>query len=884
MAAGDVALRLLVTGRSENAISALLAVGRAGSTMGSVLNMAGLVAGAGVALFGAASLKMGADFKQATNRLITGAGDVTDNMQKMGMGILGVSVDTGVLTSGTDGLSAAMYQVVSSGQRSAQALDTLGVAARGAQIEQANVVDVANSLSGAMTNYGTAQYSATQYMNGYISAVSHGKITLEDLAKTMGPLQPIARNVGISFADLAAAMTVQTNATIPASRAATGLRFLMQSLENPTLKANKAFAKFGLDSVAVGNELKTSLPGALEMIYNAAKRAGPEGSVPFNRAVADMIGGQRSLSTFMALTGTHFKDFVNDSKGITAAMNNGKGGVTGWALAQSNLNVQMGRAHAAVNALMIMLGTALLPAVTSVVAQFASFVSWLTQGSAGARAFGIAVASLVGSLIAFTVATNVIKAVNFAAMLIGWIPYLGTIIGLMWLYVAAATAAAIENIIAFWPVYLVILIIIVVIAIVILSIQHWGQIMAWLGGVFSWCGGVFSWLGGVAHVVVTAIGGWFSWLGATVHGIITAVKNTVGGWFSWLGTQAQAALHTVGGWFDWLGTFIHNFATGAIKAVQQFFDWLYNHNYYWKAMVDSATIALHGIGALFSWLGTQAQAALHTVGGWFDWLGTHVHEFITGVKNTVGGWFDWLGTRAHDGVTIVGGWFSWLGTQVNTIWTGLRSMVGGWFSWLGTQAHNGVATVGGWFSWLGTQVNTIWTGIRNGIGGFFSWLGTFVHDRLAAIGNALYQAGINFMNMLANGIINGTNAVIQAAMGVVNKIKSILGFHSPTEIGPGSTAHLWMPALLNMLSSGIIAGIPQIAAASLQVAKAIAAPLSGTSGAAIQGGSLTLGGNRSTIVVQVQGADINLDKRKVGDVLFTHQATELRRQRGIRNQ
>src|SRR6266704_1253285 len=223
-------------GGIRGAISALGTFGAAAAAAGI------LIAGFAIAI-GVISVKAAADFQQGMARLVTGAGDVTDNMQKMGQSILGISVATGVLTGD---LLPAMYQIISSGQRGADAENTLKVAAMGAVAEQAKIVDVAKALTTAMTDYGTTQYNATQFMNGYTRATQLGKLTLEQLSTSMGPILPLAKNIGIS-------------------------------------------------SVAVGNELKKSLPGALEMIYKAALKAGPEGSVPSNRAVSDMIGGQRSL-------------------------------------------------------------------------------------------------------------------------------------------------------------------------------------------------------------------------------------------------------------------------------------------------------------------------------------------------------------------------------------------------------------------------------------------------------------------------------------------------------------------------------------------------------------------------------------------------------------
>ncbi len=357
-----------IRGAAES-IAKLEGVGRATDSAGAKL--AGLAVGgvvlAGAALvgLGVAAVKMDADLQQGVNRLRTGAGDATDSFSSLRTGIQQAAVATGVMTGP---LTQAMYLIISSGQRGAQAMDTLTVAAKGAQIEQANVVDVANVVSGAMHNFGTSVFSAADYMNGLMKAVSLGKISLQDLSTSMGPLEPLAHQLGISYNDLSAAMTTQTNAMIPAARAATSLRFMMQSLEVPTKKAKDEMAAMGLNSVTVGEEMKKSLPGALQMIYDAAKRAGPEGSVPFNRAFSDMIGGQRSLSAALALTGTHMKDFVGNSKAIADAMDTGKGTVNGWAIAQSNLNVQLDKGRAMLQVLGQNVGEVLMPYVSQLLA------------------------------------------------------------------------------------------------------------------------------------------------------------------------------------------------------------------------------------------------------------------------------------------------------------------------------------------------------------------------------------------------------------------------------------------------------------------------------------------------------------------------------------
>src|SRR6266704_5718182 len=386
-----------------------------------VIAIFGLIAVAVGIAIGVMAVKAAADFQQGLNRLVTGAGDVTDNMNLMGESILGVSTATGVLT---DKLLPAMYQIISAGQRGAEAENTLGVAARGAVAEQANVVDVAKALTTAMTDYGTAQFNATQFMNGYTRAVQLGKLSLEQLSTSMWPLLPLAKNLGIHFQDVAAAMSTMTNAGVPVERAATSLRFMFQSLENPTKKATTAMTDFGLNTVAVADEMKKSLPGALQMIYDAAKKAGPEGSVPFNRAISDMVGGQRSLATFLALTGGHMKAFKDNAAAIAASMRGGAGDVAGWALAQTNFNVIWDKTVALLQAGAIKLGLLLLPALGQLLSIVPTVVGYLSDFSSHANVLvpilaGIG-AVLVGLLVPaiWSLAAGVIAA-TWPVLLIG---------------------------------------------------------------------------------------------------------------------------------------------------------------------------------------------------------------------------------------------------------------------------------------------------------------------------------------------------------------------------------------------------------------------------------------------------------------------------------
>jgi TP901 family phage tail tape measure protein len=361
-------------------------MGIASDNLGAKLT--GLAAGAaiigGIALvgLGVKATQMAADFQQAVNRLKTGGGDIQDSFNSLWTGIQKVAVATGVLTGP---LSDSMYLIVSAGQRGAQAMTTLTAAAQGAQIEMANVKDVTQILTTIQTDFGIKTHTAAQYMDGLVSAVSHGKITLEDLSTAMSPILPMAGELHIHFADVASAMSDMTNAGIPAAQAATSLRFVFQSMIQPTKASQAAMKEWGLDSAQVAETMKTSLPDALQMYIDAAKRAGPEGSKPFIDALDSMMGGgQRATKALFSLDQTmgQWRSTIGQ---VNTAMGDTSTNVAGWDTAQSNLNIKLQQGQAMLQTLGQNVGQVILPyvvqllgAVTPLIGRFGDW--FVTSG------------------------------------------------------------------------------------------------------------------------------------------------------------------------------------------------------------------------------------------------------------------------------------------------------------------------------------------------------------------------------------------------------------------------------------------------------------------------------------------------------------------------
>ena len=93
-----------------------------------------------------------------------------------------------------------------------------------------------------------------------------------------------------------------------------------------------------------------------------------------------------------------------------------------------------------------------------------------------------------------------------------------------------------------------------------------------------------------------------------------------------------------------------------------------------------------------------------------------------------------------------------------------------------------------------------------------------VKQLLGDLASTALNFGKNLMKMFADGIRNGIKWVKDAATAAVNKVKSILGFESPTKEGPGRYSDKWAPNFMKMFVEGLRAGIPDVRRVVLDVA------------------------------------------------------------------
>jgi len=217
---------------------------------------------------------------------------------------------------------------------------------------------VANALTSAMNAFGFQGSQASNIMDVMNATVSSGKMEWAQYATVVGLLSNAAKGSGFSFMEANAALATMTDSGMSAQRASTYLQNTMGVLGLKT-DAMAAHAK-SLGITFDENKFK-SMDLAGKMSYLTQITGG-------NNAEVLKLLGNNSVAdkTYLLLTG-HMSTYT----GILATLNdqykNGGATAKAWEITQGGFNVTMDRAHAAVQVLLIVIGTYLLPVLTGLV-------------------------------------------------------------------------------------------------------------------------------------------------------------------------------------------------------------------------------------------------------------------------------------------------------------------------------------------------------------------------------------------------------------------------------------------------------------------------------------------------------------------------------------
>lgn len=236
---------------------------------------------------------------------------VKNRMKELGNEVLGMSKD---LKLSTDLLTDGLYQTISALGDSADSMDILGTAAKGAKAGNATVTDSVNLLSAVMKGYNDVSAEAAQKASDLaFNTVKLGQTSFPELASSMGKVIPLANNMKVSQEELFTVYATLTGVTGSASEVTTQLRGALAGLMSPTKDMQKQMKELGYSSGdAMVQEL--GLEGSLLKLKE---------SVGGNElALAKLFSSTEAQTAVMALAGSQadmFKDKLGQMEDASGA-------------------------------------------------------------------------------------------------------------------------------------------------------------------------------------------------------------------------------------------------------------------------------------------------------------------------------------------------------------------------------------------------------------------------------------------------------------------------------------------------------------------------------------------------------------------------------------
>lgn len=219
--------------------------------------------------------------------------------------IIDLSNETGI---GADQIADAVYNAISAGQSTADAVNFVANATALARAGFTDTAAATDILTTALNAYGMEAEEVTRVSDVLITTQNLGKTTVNELASYMGKVIPTAKAQGVSIENLASMYAVMTANGINTANTTTYLSSMLNELGKTGSKAFVAFAEGTSDieeggiSMAEAMERGWSLTDVLGVLETQAEKSGTSvsnlfGSAEAGKAATVLIDNAQQLNT-----------------------------------------------------------------------------------------------------------------------------------------------------------------------------------------------------------------------------------------------------------------------------------------------------------------------------------------------------------------------------------------------------------------------------------------------------------------------------------------------------------------------------------------------------------------------------------------------------------
>jgi TP901 family phage tail tape measure protein len=729
----------------------------AGSNMGLVFTAAGAAIAAGLGF----AVKKSMDFEAQIDRVGAIAGATGSDMGRLKQAALDLGASTS--KSATE-VAQGMELMAASGFNTNQIIKAMPGVIAAAEASGEDMARVTEVVTAALNGFGLEASKATHVADVMAMAANRSNASVDDLGYAFKYAAPAAHALGISMEELAAATGIMTDAGMKGEQAGTTLRMAFQRMASPTAKAKELMKQLGLSFFDANGKMKP-LGEIIGQLSTKLKGMSDQQKI----AALNTLFGTEASTGMLAVIQKGPDKF---NKFTEALRNSGGAAKDTAAKMKDNLKGSLEQLQGAFETAQITIGDRLAPAIRAIADGITKLINAFNSLSPTAQnliIYGSAIAAIL-----FIVAGAIFGAIAAVGFIIEGMAAFAAVIGVT----TGALATTVGWILA------------IIAAVVALGVGIYYLATNW--------GTVWNTIKTTAIAVWNAIASFFASAWAAIVSIWNSIWNGVKSVWNSVWTAVKSFSLSI---WNGIKTFltgiwngIKSVATSVWNGIKNFvvgaFKWMYNHNYYFKDLVDFIVKAWNKAKAMTSSVWNAVKSFL--VGLW-NGIKSRAISVWNGLKSAL--------SSAWNAIKSV----------TSSVWNSIRSFLSG--VWNGIKSR----VVSVWNS-IRSATSSAWSSIRSTI----SNVASGIRSALSSLASKALSWGRNMMNMFLSGIRSRVSAIVGAVKGVAGKIAGFLGFHSPTKYGPASDSDKWMPNMMNMFADGIKKKMPMLARMTKGVAGQLA--------------------------------------------------------------
>jgi TP901 family phage tail tape measure protein len=713
--------------------------------------------GAATAAIGGAlgfAVKKSMDFEAQIDRVGAVAGATPAEIKKLEQAALDLGASTS--KSATE-VAQGMEIMAAMGYNTNQILAAMPGIISAAEASGEDMALVAETVSAALNAFGLSASEASRVADVLAQAANDSAAGVQDMQYTFKYAAPIAKQLGISLEQLAAATEIMANNGIKGEQAGTTLRAALIRLSDPPKEAANTLERLGVKITDANGKM---LPFS-NIIGQLAEKTKNMSNAQKLAALSTIFGTEAASGMLSVVEAGPQK-----LDALTKSLQNSAGASQeAAAKMKDNLKGSLEELQGAFETAQITIGNALAPAIEKVAGYIQNLINWFNNLSPSTQKTIATIGAVSAVLAALGAAIGVVLAIIGAAA--SGIGALTAAFGAVSSAIAVAGgmagvfSAAIAAITG--PVGIAIAAITGLVAAGVAIYKNWDEIKA--KAIEIW-GAIKDWFSQTLESIKQFFNNAWNNIKSFTSSTWDSIKQTTVNVWNAIKTGVMAIITPFINGIKNLFNGMKDGLQSIMNGLKQFFDGI------WKAIknifLGAVLLIVDLVTGDFKNLSNDARAIFNNLKNALSSIWNGIKQVFSGAVSAIKGFVGAAWSNIKSTTSSV---FNGIRSLASSIWNGIKSAIS-------NAVNTAKSAVSNAFSSMKSAVSSIMSNIKSTITSMWNSAVNFLK------GIDLYSIGKNIIQGLARGISSMASAVIEKVRDIANSvtrtIRKVLDIHSPS--------------------------------------------------------------------------------------------------------